>query len=208
MPSSCRPAGRIAPSSDAARVHHPLPSRTKPPSPCERTDRRAGCRTTERCRASSRAGRRNSQLLLPVSRVDQERDPYWDRTRFVRSIKFECLHRVIPLGERHLRRAIREYVAHYNHERNHQGLDNELIVGVASPRGAGTVRCLDPKLRIGWVPDSRRAGSAAWLLPPADVRVRAGTRRFATGRGPTGAVPRVSRRVAAASRSPAEAPTL
>jgi hypothetical protein len=31
-------------------------------------------------------------------------------------------------------------VAHYHHERNHQGLDNELIVGVASPRGAGTVR--------------------------------------------------------------------
>ena len=31
--------------------------------------------------------------------------------RFVRSIKLECLHRVIPLGERHLRR-VREYVAH------------------------------------------------------------------------------------------------
>ena len=60
--------------------------------------------------------------------------------RFIRSIKFECLHRLIPLGERHLRRAIREYVAHYHHERNHQGLDNELIVRVASPRGAGTVR--------------------------------------------------------------------
>jgi hypothetical protein len=28
--------------------------------------------------------------------------------RFVRSIKFECLHRMIPLGERHLRRAIGE----------------------------------------------------------------------------------------------------
>ena len=60
--------------------------------------------------------------------------------RFVRSIKFECLHRVIPLGERHLRRAIREYVAHHHHERNNQGLDNELIVGVTSPRGAGGVR--------------------------------------------------------------------
>jgi len=60
--------------------------------------------------------------------------------RFVRSIKFECLHRLIPLGERHLRRAIHEYVAHYHYERNHQGLDNELIVGVASPPRAGTVR--------------------------------------------------------------------
>ena len=60
--------------------------------------------------------------------------------RFVRSIKFECLHRTIPLGERHLRRAIGEYVAHYHHERNHQGLDNELIVRVASPHETGTVR--------------------------------------------------------------------
>ena len=60
--------------------------------------------------------------------------------RFVRSIKFECLHRLIPLGERHLRRAIREYVAHYHHERNHQGLENELIVRVAPPRATGTVR--------------------------------------------------------------------
>jgi len=57
-------------------------------------------------------------------------------------IKFECLHRLIPLGERrhHLRRAIHEYVAHYHYERNHQGLDNELIVAVASSRRAGTVR--------------------------------------------------------------------
>jgi transposase InsO family protein len=60
--------------------------------------------------------------------------------RFVRSIKFECLHRTIPLGECHLRRAIGEYVTHYHHERNHQGLDNELIVGVGSTRGVGTSR--------------------------------------------------------------------
>jgi putative transposase len=44
--------------------------------------------------------------------------------RFVRSIKEECLNRVIPLGERHLRRTIAEFVAHYDGERNHQGLDN------------------------------------------------------------------------------------
>ncbi|MET0211719.1 MAG: integrase core domain-containing protein [Vicinamibacterales bacterium] len=53
--------------------------RTKPPRPCERTARRSSCRTTERCRASSSASRWNSQLLLPVSRIDQRRDPSWDR---------------------------------------------------------------------------------------------------------------------------------
>jgi putative transposase len=47
----------------------------------------------------------------------------------VRSIKDECLGRVIPFGERHLRRTIAEFVAHYHRERNHQGLDNELIAG-------------------------------------------------------------------------------
>jgi transposase InsO family protein len=49
--------------------------------------------------------------------------------RFVRSIKSECLSRVIPFGDRHLRRTIAEFVAHYHGERNHQGLDNELIDG-------------------------------------------------------------------------------
>jgi transposase InsO family protein len=47
--------------------------------------------------------------------------------RFVRSIKDECLSRVIPCGERHLRRTIAEYVEHYHRERNHQGLNNALI---------------------------------------------------------------------------------
>ena len=44
--------------------------------------------------------------------------------RFVRSIKKECLNRVIPLGESHLRLLAQEYVEHYHRERNHQGLDN------------------------------------------------------------------------------------
>jgi putative transposase len=49
--------------------------------------------------------------------------------RFVLSIKSECLDRMVPLGERHLRRAVSEFVAHYHGERNHQGLENRLIEG-------------------------------------------------------------------------------
>ena len=49
--------------------------------------------------------------------------------RFVRSIKEECLDRSIPIGERHVRRAVTEYIEHYHGERNHQGLDNRLISG-------------------------------------------------------------------------------
>jgi hypothetical protein len=44
--------------------------------------------------------------------------------RFVRSIKKECLDNLIFLGARSLRRAVNEYVEHYHHERNHQGLNN------------------------------------------------------------------------------------
>jgi putative transposase len=61
--------------------------------------------------------------------------------RFVRSIKEECLTRVIPLGERHFRRTIAEFIAHYHGERNHQGLDNELINGAPPASGGHRIRC-------------------------------------------------------------------
>jgi transposase InsO family protein len=60
--------------------------------------------------------------------------------RFVRSIKEECLDRLMPFGERHLRRAIAEFVAHYHWERNHQGLGNELIECVPAEGRVGRVR--------------------------------------------------------------------
>jgi len=44
--------------------------------------------------------------------------------RFVRSIKEECLGKMIFFGQGSLRRAITEYVAYYHEERNHQGLEN------------------------------------------------------------------------------------
>jgi len=47
--------------------------------------------------------------------------------RFVRSIKEECLSRMILFGEGSLRRASRELSAHYHEERNHQGIGNRLI---------------------------------------------------------------------------------
>ena len=44
--------------------------------------------------------------------------------RFVRSIKRECLGRMVLFGERGLRRALAEYAEHYNAERPHQGIEN------------------------------------------------------------------------------------
>jgi putative transposase len=60
--------------------------------------------------------------------------------RFVRSIKEGCLNRVIPFGERHCRRTIAEYVEHYHRERNHQGLENELIEGAPAVDPIGRIR--------------------------------------------------------------------
>jgi hypothetical protein len=45
----------------------------------------------------------------------------------VLSIRTECLRRVIPLGEHHLRRRVVEYLAHYHVERHHQGFANRLV---------------------------------------------------------------------------------
>src|SRR5207247_962030 len=47
--------------------------------------------------------------------------------RWVRSVKEECLSKIILFGERSLRRALSEYVAHYHDERNHQGKSNVLL---------------------------------------------------------------------------------
>ncbi len=52
-------------------------------------------------------------------------NPYAER--FVRTIKESCLERMVLFGEESLRRAIQEFVVHYHRERNHQGLDNQLI---------------------------------------------------------------------------------
>jgi transposase InsO family protein len=62
--------------------------------------------------------------------------------RFVRSIKSECLAQVIPIGEAHLRRAVREYVEHYHGEHNHQGIGNRLIFSsVDESQRVGAIEC-------------------------------------------------------------------
>jgi hypothetical protein len=47
--------------------------------------------------------------------------------RVIRSVKEEALSRMIFMGEGSLRYALAQYLTHYHQERNHQGLDNQLI---------------------------------------------------------------------------------
>jgi len=69
--------------------------------------------------------------------------------RWVRSVKEECLAKLILFGERRLRRALQQYVAHYHEERNHQGKQNRLLFPLPNRRASGEngiVRC---KERLG-----------------------------------------------------------
>jgi putative transposase len=62
--------------------------------------------------------------------------------RFMRSIKEECLGRMILFGESSLRNAAQEFISHYHAERNHQGLGNRLIeLGEEASRTTGTIVC-------------------------------------------------------------------
>ena len=63
--------------------------------------------------------------------------------RWVRSVKGECLSRLIFFGEASLRHALTQYVVHFHHERNHQGKGNVLLFPVVSPGTArqGSVQC-------------------------------------------------------------------
>jgi transposase InsO family protein len=60
--------------------------------------------------------------------------------RWVRSCREESLRRIIPLGEKHLRNVMAEFVEHYNLERNHQGRGNRLLVVPPTARSDGPIR--------------------------------------------------------------------
>jgi hypothetical protein len=72
--------------------------------------------------------------------------------RFVRSIKEECLDRLILFGEASLDRALTNYLEHFHQERPHRGKDNVILFPVApadsnsNQTRAGPVEC---KQRLG-----------------------------------------------------------
>jgi putative transposase len=68
--------------------------------------------------------------------------------RWVRSVKQECLSKLILFGEASLRRALTEYIKHYHSERNHQGKGNLLLFPSIKKKKAavGNMRC---RARLG-----------------------------------------------------------
>ena len=69
--------------------------------------------------------------------------------RFIRSITEEVLGRMIFIGEGSLRYAIHHYLTHYHQERNHQGLDNQLIA--PEPGIGGRMGEVRRRARLGGV---------------------------------------------------------
>jgi putative transposase len=63
--------------------------------------------------------------------------------RWVKSVKEECLSKLILVGEASLKRALQEYVVHYHQERNHQGKENKLLFPSPTQpnKGQGAVQC-------------------------------------------------------------------
>jgi len=70
--------------------------------------------------------------------------------RFIRSIKYECLNKMLIFGERHLRYVISEYISHYHTSRPHGGLDHDMIE--PPPQGEGEIICHE---RLGGLPEGR-----------------------------------------------------
>jgi len=69
--------------------------------------------------------------------------------RWVRSIKEECLSKLILFGETSLRRVVYEYLQHYHQERNHQGKDNLLLFPVSAPHTSGPQAAIRCRERLG-----------------------------------------------------------
>ena len=80
--------------------------------------------------------------VTPIRRPARAPNPNAYTERFVRTIKESCLERMVLIGEGSRRRAVREFVAHDHHERNHQGLDHRLILPLSTaPPPRGRVQC-------------------------------------------------------------------
>jgi len=64
--------------------------------------------------------------------------------RWVRSVKEECLSKLVLFGEASLKRALTQFQEHYHEARNHQGKENRLLFPSQTRgprREPGTVRC-------------------------------------------------------------------
>lgn len=83
-----------------------------------------------------------SEDISPVRLPPQSPNLNAHLERFFGSLKSECLDRMIFFGENSMRNGVVQFLAHYHQERNHQGLENQLIdPGDDIGQVAGKIEC-------------------------------------------------------------------
>jgi hypothetical protein len=60
--------------------------------------------------------------------------------RWVRSVREECLDRLLIVNDCHLRQTLKAYVAYYNTRRPHQGLEQQCPIPLEPIQGAGSTQ--------------------------------------------------------------------
>lgn len=88
-----------------------------------------------------------SQPTMPTTAKSPPNTPYRAPNanayaeRWIRSVREECLDRLLIINQAHLRRVMREYTAYFNTARPHQGLDQRIPVPELPQQTTGPVRC-------------------------------------------------------------------
>ncbi len=76
---------------------------------------------------NGKPGKRSLKKADDETWLLKENEIYFPQERLVRSVKEECLSKLVLFGEESLLHALKEYVAHYHEERNQQGKDNVIL---------------------------------------------------------------------------------
>jgi putative transposase len=69
------------------------------------------------------------------------RAPNANAERWIRSVREECLDKLLIINQAHLRRVMREYVEFFNTAHPHQGIDQQIPIPQTDHKAAGPVRC-------------------------------------------------------------------
>ena len=82
--------------------------------------------------------------------------------RWVRSVREECLDKILIFNETHLRRVLTTFIEYYNTARPHQGLEQQTPIPCQRPSSTGPVQ---RTLVLGFISDYHRASDQTALCP-------------------------------------------
>ncbi|MEO8901656.1 MAG: integrase core domain-containing protein, partial [Polyangiaceae bacterium] len=76
---------------------------------------------------------RPSTILAWFRQLDAHPSDVHGAGRFVKTVRTECTDHFVVFGQAHLRHLLKAFVAHYQTERYHQGIDGRLIHALPTP---------------------------------------------------------------------------